>query len=188
MLHITVPKVELFNEATSEFIYIPETTFTLEHSLVSLSKWESKWKKPFLGDSGTLSNDELVDYVKCMTISPKNADPVLYTSLLYHPEILEKVSDYINDSMTATWFSDDARKKSPFHKNKTIVTSEVIYYWMCKLNIPVEFEKWHLNRLMTLIEVFNANDAPPKKRSKAEMMAARRAENERRKKMLGTRG
>ena len=188
MLHITVPAVELFNEATSEFINIPETTFTLEHSLVSLSKWESKWKKPFLGDSETLSNDELIDYVKCMTISPKNADPALYTSLLYHPEILEKVSDYINDSMTATWFSDDSRKKSPFRKNKTIVTSEVIYYWMCKLQIPVEFEKCHLNRLITLIEVFNANDAPKKKKNRNELLAVRRALNEKRKRAYHTKG
>lgn len=186
MLHITVPRTEWFNEETSEFYYSNETSLTLEHSLVSLSKWESKWEKPFLNNSGSLTKSELISYVECMTIQPKNVDPMVYRCLAIHDEILDVITGYINKKMTATWFSEDLKKQKS--KRGEVITSEVIYYWMIKLNIPVEFEKWHLNRLMTLIEIFGAKDTPPKKRNKTEFLLERRALNEKRKKALNTRG
>lgn len=188
MLHITVPEKEWFNEETNEFIHSKETSLTLEHSLISLSNWEMQFEKPFLNNEESLTKDELIKYIKCMTVQPKNVDDLVYLSLYTCDDLLNQVSNYINLKMTATWFSEDEWKRSsnPYHKE--IVTSEVIYYWMIKFGIPVQFEKWHLNRLMTLIRVFEAKEAKPKKRSKNEIMASRRALNEKRKKMLNTRG
>lgn len=191
MLHIIVPSTEWFNEETNEFFYTKETSLTLEHSLISLSKWESKWKKPFLGvkSGSTLSPKEFLSYVECMTVSPKEVDPLVYKSIFSrYPEILKKIQEYIDDTMTATWFSDEEEKNKKANTYKNPITSEVIYYWMCKLQIPVEFEKWHLNRLITLIEVFNANDAPKKKKNRNELLAERRALNEKRKRAYHTKG
>lgn len=185
MLEITVPEREWFNEQTNGFETSPITTLVLEHSLVSLSKWESKWEKPFLNNTNSLSREELVDYIQCMTILPKNVNPLIYKAIYEDDQILDKITSYINKKMTATWFSDEKSKKVGYQRP---VTGEVIYYWMCKLQIPVEFQKWHLNRLMTLIEVFNAEESPRKKRSKGEMLSSRKALNEKRKKALGTRG
>lgn len=185
MLKVTVPSKEWFDEEKMEFIESPETTLILEHSLISLSKWESIWEKPFLNNTASLSKKELVDYIQCMTIQPKNVSPLVYRAMYEDDSLLEKVSQYINRNMTATWFSDEKEKGTGVPKP---VTSEEIYYFMCKMHIPVEFEKWHLNRLMTLIRVFNAKEAPPKKRSRAEFLSSRRALNEKRKKALHSRG
>lgn len=185
MLKLTVPSKEWFDEEKWEFFKSPETTLILEHSLISLSKWESIWEKPFLNNKMTLSKKELVDYVRCMTIQPKNVDPLVYRAVYEDDALLDVVSKYINKKMTATWFSDADEKKSNLEKP---VTSEEIYYWMCRLNIPVEFERWHLNRLMTLIQIFNAKDGSPKKRSREEFLSERRALNEKRKKALHSRG
>ena len=191
MLHITVPQTEWFKEETLEFLYTKETSLTLEHSLISLSKWESKWKKPFLGSntSSDLTVEEFMSYVECMTVSPKEVDPLVYKAIFSkYPEILKKIQEYIDDTMTATWFSDEEEKNKKTNNYKNPITSEVIYYWMCKLQIPSEFERWHLNRLITLIEVFNANDAPKKKKNRNELLAERRALNEKRKKAYHTKG
>lgn len=188
MLHIVVPQREWLNEETNEFIYSKETSLTLEHSLISLSNWEMRFEKPFLNNEKTLSKDELIEYVKCMTVQPKNVDDLVYLSLYYCDDLLEEISKYINKNMTATWFSEDEIAKPSNPYNREIITSEVIYYWMVKFGIPVQFEKWHLNRLMTLIRVFEAKETKPKKRSRNEIMASRRALNEKRKKMLNTRG
>lgn len=185
MLQITVPEKEWFIEDTSEFIKSPKTTLTLEHSLVSLSKWESNWEKPFLKNSKSLTSEELIDYIRCMTITPKNVHPLVYTTLASNMSLLKQISDYINKSMTATWFSEEDTKKSGPTKP---VTSEVIYGWMVAMRIPPEYEKWHLNRLMTLIRVIDAENAPPKKKSRREMLSSRKALNEARKKSLKTRG
>lgn len=185
MLQITVPKKEWFIEDTSEFVMSPETNLTLEHSLVSLSKWESNWEKPFLKNSKSLTPEELIDYIRCMTITPKNVPPLVYMTLASNASLLQKVSDYINKNMTATWFSEEEKKKPGPSKP---VTSEVIYGWMVMMRIPPEYEKWHLNRLMTLIRVIDAENAPPKKRSRREMLSSRRALNEARKKSLNTKG
>lgn len=152
MLSITLPDVELFDESTSSFVYVKGQTITLEHSLVSISKWESTWKEPFLSDKKK-TRDQTIDYIKCMTIT-QNVNPLLYKNL--SKNVLDTIQEYMNDSMTATWFGES---KDPNRQRKTIrgrvITSELIYYWMIEAGIPIECQKWHINRLMTLIQVCN---------------------------------
>lgn len=194
MLHITVPRKEWFKEDTYEFIYSEETSLTLEHSLISMHKWESKYKKPFLNTKKVLTNGELVSYAECMLINPKSVNPLVWLALSTSQELLDQIAEYVNDPMTATWFGDSDKNKKGF--TNEIVTSEIIYYWMIKLNIPIEFEKWHLNQLMTLIQVIEEKDkeasdkANGKKRGRmtSAQLSSRRALNEARKKSLGTKG
>lgn len=174
MLEITVPATEMFDEAKQEFVNYKEQTLQLEHSLVSLSKWESKWHKAFLSKREKTA-EETIDYVRCMTIT-KNVDPSVYSRLTR--ENVDQINKYIEDPMTAVYFPED---KSSGTSGDT-VTSELIYYWMISLNIPQEYQKWHLNRLMALIKVCNIKNSPGKKMSKADIMrrnaslnAARRA-------------
>lgn len=180
MLRITIPAGEQWDEKNQEFITSKEQTLCLEHSLVSVSKWESKWCKPFLTKNAK-NTDETIDYVKCMTIT-KNVDPSVYSFLTN--ENIERINHYIEAPMTATWFSDDKRGKSSNEQ----VTSELIYYWMIALNIPMECQKWHLNRLLTLIKVCNIKNQPPKKMSKRDLMSRNRALNAARKKQYNTKG
>lgn len=167
---ITIKQTELFDEATHRFITVKETELVLEHSLLSISKWEAKWKKPFLVDGALDTNEKVIDYIKCMTITPQKPDPNIWMCL--SEQNLKDIVDYINDSMTATWFKEDKKKKV----NKEIMTSEVIYWEMIALNIPIEFQKWHLNRLMTLIRVCNAKNNP-EKMSKKDIAAENAAIN-----------
>ena len=174
MLQITVPGREQFNEATNEFITLKEQTLQLEHSLISLSKWESKWCKPFLSNKDK-TDEETIDYIRCMTLT-QNVKPEVYYNLTI--ENLNQVNDYINAPMTATTFSNDRQKP-----NRDIITAELIYYWMIAHNIPFECQKWHLNRLLTLIRVCSVKNTPAKKMSRSELMsrnaslnAARRAQ------------
>lgn len=181
MLTITIPGAELFNEKTFEFVYTKPTTITLEHSLVSISKWESKWHKPFISKE-LKTKQETIDYIKCMTIT-QNVDPNAYFGI--NDTIINQVNKYIDDPMTATWFSEDKNSK----KNTEVITSELIYYWMIALNIPFECQRWHLNRLLTLIRVCSIKSNPNKKKmSKNEIFKNNRALNEARKKALGTTG
>ena len=179
MLYITIPASELWDESKQEFINVKEQTLQLEHSLVSLSKWESKWCKPFLANDKT--DEETLDYIKCMTLT-QNVKPETYNRLT--KEHVDKIYKYINAPMTATTFTDDKTSKS----NKEIVTSEIIYYWMVALNIPPEYQKWHLNRLLTLIRVCNIKNQPPKKMSKRETSSRYAALNKARRQQLNTRG
>lgn len=180
MLRITVPGVEQWDESKEEFVSTKECTLTLEHSLISLSKWESKWKKAFLGRQEK-TREETLDYIKCMTLD-KNVDSEVYDHLTN--ENIQEINAYISDPMTATFFSDD-KNGTP---NRETVTSELIYYWMIALNIPDRFEKWHLNRLLTLIKVCNVKNQPPKKRSRREIMSRNAALNAARRKHLNTKG
>ncbi len=180
MLEITIPENELYDELREEFIYTKSVTLCLEHSLVSISKWESKWKKPFLGKD-IKTNEETLDYIRCMTIT-QNVKPGIYNNIPGF--LIKEITDYINESMTATWFTNQQNAK----KNTEIITSEIIYYWMISQNIPIECQKWHLNRLLTLIQVCNEKNKPPKKVNKKEMMDKRRALNEARKQQLNTNG
>lgn len=185
MLRITIPAAtsESFNEETCEFIYTTiskEQTLQLEHSLVSLSKWESKYCKPFLS-SKTFTDEETLEYIKCMTLT-QNVDPEIYNHI---PEsIANQIRDYISAPMTATVITEDKTAKG----GREIITSELIYYWMISLNIPKEFEKWHLNRLLTLIRVCMIKNQPPKKRSKSEIMRRNSALNAARRQQLNSRG
>ena len=180
MLRITIPATEQWDEANQRFINTKEQTLQLEHSLVSLSKWESKWCKPFLSNKNP-SYEETLDYIRCMTIT-QNVKPEVYSCMT--TENINQVIDYINAPMTATTFREDKTAKP----NKEIVTAEIIYYWMIANNIPMDREKWHLNRLLTLIRVCNIKNSPPKKRSKADIASEYAALNAARRKQLNSRG
>lgn len=181
MLRITIPATEQFNEQTMEFIQTEEQTLLLEHSLVSLAKWESKWCKSFLSSKQDKTYEETIDYIRCMTLT-KNVDPNLYYNLT--DENIRQVNNYISAPMTATFFSEDRSGRA----NREIVTAELIYYWMIALTIPVEFEKWHLNRLLTLIRVCNIKNQPPKKMSRREITSRNAALNAARRRQLNTKG
>lgn len=181
MLQLEIPlEPEKWDEGKGEFIKPPCKILQLEHSLVSLSKWESKWNKPFLSNTDK-TFEETLDYIKCMTIT-QNVKPEIY--MLLNQEHIKQVNDYIAAPMTATVITEEKNGK----RSRKIVTSEVIYYWMIALQIPVEFQKWHLNRLLTLIRVCNIENSPPKKMSKAETMRHNAALNAARRKKYNTRG
>jgi len=180
MLELVIPDKELFNDETQEFFTLKGRTIVLEHSLVSVSKWESKWNKPFLTTKDK-SYAEIIDYVKCMTIT-QNVDPDIYKFLA--KETMDAISEYIALPMTATTFTQ--KEKGQF--NREIITSEIIYYWMITFNIPVEFQKWHLNRLLTLINVCNIKNQPTKKMTRQELLARNRALNAQRRASMGTKG
>lgn len=177
MLKVTIPEQELFDNEKEEFLYIPKTVLTLEHSLLSLSKWESKWKKPFLSNKN-LPYDQMADYIRCMTVNTVHKD--VYTAI--PNQVVQQVQNYIDDSMTATWFKETGKKKS-----NEVVTAEIIYYWMVCLQIPFECEKWHLNRLLALIRVCSEK-SDPKKMSKKESFSRQKALNQARRKAHHSRG
>ena len=182
MLHITVPAHEYFNEETEEFFEVKEQTLIMEHSLISISKWEAKWKKPYFSEEKK-TNEEALDYLRCMTITPQNVDRRVYESL--SKENVDAIAKYIDDPMTATTITDN----QPHSGRKPIITSELIYYWMIAQNIPTEYEKWHINRLLTLIRVCAIkNDPNPKKMNRASIAKQNRAINAARKARYGTRG
>lgn len=180
MLRITVPAREVFDEQIDMFFTIDECVLDLEHSLVSLSKWESKWCKPFL-DKKEKSYEETIDYIKQMTLT-ENVSSNVYKCLT--DDNVNAILEYINAPMTATWFADN---KSGRNSRET-VTSELIYYWMIALNIPMECQNWHLNRLMTLIRVCNIKNTPPKKMSRRELMNRNSALNAARRQQFNSRG
>jgi len=180
VLTIIVPGVELFDETKQEFVTSEETILDLEHSLVSLSKWESEFEKPFLG-SEEKTNAEVIAYIRCMTISTGIPSDV-YSRLT--SDNFDEVNKYINSKMTATWFNENVHTP----RNKEVITAELIYYWMVALNIPFECQYWHLNRLFTLIRVINLKNGPQKKMSPNEIAARNRALNEQRRARLKSRG
>lgn len=179
MLEIVIPATELYDEKNNLFITTKAQKITLKHSLVSLSKWESKWKKSFLHTENK-THEELLDYIRCMTIT-QNVDISLYP--LIDADSLVLINEYINSPMTATIIN--TQKK--VHK-KEIVTSEIIYYWMVALNIPFECQKWHLNRLLTLINVCSIKNQPQKKMNRREVMNRNRELNRARRERYKTRG
>ena len=181
MLQITIPANEQWDEEREEFVTTKEQRLKLEHSLISLSKWESKWCKPFLSNKEK-SHEEILDYIKCMTLT-KNVNSEVYNNLTN--ENIKQVNDYITAPMTATTFSENGVRKKA---NNEIFTSEVIYYAMTAYNIPFECEKWHLNRLITLIRVCGIKNEPPKKMSKRSIMSQNAALNAARRKKFNTKG
>lgn len=162
-LKIVIPAQELYNEKENKIFSTKETTLQLEHSLVSISKWEAKYQKPFISDSDkNKSIDEMIDYIRCMTIT-QNVDPKIYNYLT--TENMKQINDYINSPMTATTI-----KQTIGGTKKEQITSELIYYWMVANEIPFDCEKWHLNRLLTLIRVCSVKNQPSKKMSKNEIL------------------
>ena len=181
MLRIVVPiSPEGWDEKKQEFIEPKVQVLKLEHSLISQSKWESKWCKPFLSTEEK-TVEEILDYIKFMTLTP-NVKPEVYLHITQAN--IKEINDYIEAPMTATTFSDSNSKKG----KREIVTAELIYYWMIALNIPFECQKWHLNKLLTLIKVCNIKNSPPKKRSEKDTWRQYEALNEARKKQLNSKG
>ena len=183
MLRITIDPSEQWDEEREEFVYTKGQILSLEHSLVSVSKWESKWGKPFISKE-PISLEETIDYIRCMTIT-QNINPKVY-GFLTNKDI-DVIQKYIDAPMTATTFfdfDDDANRSSRRHT----ITAELIYYWMITLNIPLECQKWHLNSLLTLIRLCSVQNAPKKKLSKNEIRRRNEMINEARKKQFNTRG
>lgn len=181
MLNIIVPAIELYDEANARFITMTKPQLlTLEHSLVSLSRWESKWLKPFLSKEDK-NTEETLDYVRCMTLT-QNVDPDIYR--LIPSDIMDQITEYIEAPMTATTFPKTGKTGGP----KEIITSEIIYYWMVSFNIPFECQKWHLNRLLTFINVCNVKQQNPKKMGKKELNTRNRNLNAARKNALNSNG
>lgn len=184
MLKIVVPKGEFYDELTEQFVYTKETTLQLEHSLVSVSKWEATWKKPFIVYDQTQQNmtqEMVMDYIKQMTVT-QNVDPNVYFALTQNN--LKEIIEYIQDQKTATWFG---KKPQAGKRDTRPLTSERIYYFMVHYNIPFECQKWHLSRLLTLIRVCQEEEAAENKANKSspreaalarhQAMAARRAKS-----------
>ena len=182
MLQIQMRSTEYFDSENEVFIYVPEQTLTLEHSLISISRWESKWKQPFVNGKG-LTPEKIRDYIKFMCIN-KNVSDLAIESMT--TKDIKKVLDYLKDPQTATTINDHNR--SPGNPNKK-VTSEEIYAMMFDLGIPIECEKWNFNRLMTLIRVcqIRANSGGPKM-SRRENLKYQSELNRARRAKMGSRG
>jgi hypothetical protein len=178
MLKLIVGKDDLYDEATGEFRSSEPIVLELEHSLVSLSRWESKWEQPFLGRQEKTS-EQSVDYVRCMALDGELSTGVF---ALLSDDHITAISEYIEKPMTATTINDKKQRGGE------TITSELIYYWMIQLNIPFEAQHWHLNRLLTLVRVCNFKNAPKKKMSAAEIASQRRALNDERRARFNTSG
>lgn len=180
MLQIKIEDKEFYDEATGQFVMVKGQLLQLEHSLVSISKWEAKWKKPFLSwDRKTY--EETIDYIRFMTIT-QNVNPVIY-SMLTNEQIME-VNRYIDDPMSATHI---AKAEGQGNSGK-VITSEEIYYYMTAYQIPFECQKWHFNRLMMLIRICNEKNKPKKKMRKGDVASRNRSLNAARRARYGTRG
>ena len=183
MLTVTIPSSECWDPLKEEFIQVKETTLQMEHSLLSVAKWESKWHKAFLGmDQKT--DEELRDYFRCMTLT-QNVDPTIFRVI--DASTAKQIEQYIEDPMTGTTFNDRL-KEGQSRGPKEIVTAELIYYWMITYQIPFECQKWHLNRLMTLIRVCSIKNAPDKKMSKSQIYSRNGALNAARRSKLHSKG
>jgi hypothetical protein len=179
MLKIHLPERELYSEEDGEFITEEAVILSLEHSLVSLSKWESIHEKPFLSKNEK-TFEEVISYVYCMIFSPEVSETIVQR---FAPEDYAKINDYIDSKMTATWFSNAEKSTS-----REVITSELIYYWMISFNIPMECQNWHLNRLLTLIKVCSLKNQPAKKMAKGDIARRNRELNARRRMEFGTSG
>lgn len=173
MLEITIPETELWDERNETFVMVKQHTLRLEHSLVSISKWERKWCKSYFSRKEK-TKEEIIDYIRCMTIT-QNVDPYVYHCLTRENE--EQIKNYIDAPMTAVTFPNEKKGGS-----RDVITAEIIYYWMISLGIPFECQKWHLNSLIALIKVCNIKNRPPKKMSSIELASHHRAVNAARRK------
>lgn len=179
MLTIILPKGESYNESTNEFEYYDEVVLNLEHSLLSLSKWESKHQKPFLNQEQK-SSQEIMDYVEAMILNDHPADVISRLT----GENIKSINVYIESKESATFFNETRQPRG----RSEVITSELIYYWMVAFQIPFECQTWHLNRLFALIRICGIKNSKPEKMSKSEMAARNRELNAQRRAATGTRG
>lgn len=182
MLKIHLDAEELFDEDASRIVTLSALDLELEHSLVALANWEAKHEKPLLGKFEECSSEEIFSYIHSMIVTPDVPEDVVYRLTEEH---LKTINSYIESSHTATWFNETLRKDQP---SREMVTSELIYYWMFSLTIPIECESWNLNRLFTLIRIYNAKSGKQKKRTPQEIAADYRALNRERREKLKTKG
>lgn len=180
MLKITIPGEELWDEEREVFVYTADVVLEMEHSLVSLSKWEEKFEKPFLSLSNP-TTEETLGYIRAMILTPDIPDDIVYKLT---QENLNEINSYINAKMSATWFANDNDKS----RSSEIITAELIYFWMTAFSIPIEHERRHLNQLFTIIKIANTKQNPPKKMSRQEIHEQNRRLNAQRKAQLGTSG
>jgi hypothetical protein len=171
---------EAYNEETREFVIADGFKLELEHSLVSLSKWESKFEKPFLSTENK-TPEEILWYMKAMTLTQDVPEEVFQR---LSEDNIQEIDSYIGSKMTATWFREDANQR----RSREIITAELVYYWLFSYGIPKECEDWHLNRLFTLIKVFSEKNKPPKKMSRAEAAQQNRSLNAQRRAQMGSSG
>lgn len=179
MLQITIHAQELWDEATERFVYVKEQTITLEHSLVSISKWESKWHVPFFSKDDK-TPEMLIDYIRCMNLT-QHVDPVIFNYL--SADNHKAIQNYIEDPRSATTFGEQGGPP-----NREIITSELIYFWMVTWRIPFECQRWHINRLLNLIRICGIKNQQPKKMSQREIMSRNAALNAARRKKWNTKG
>lgn len=180
MITIVIPEQEFFDDSSSTFTVHPERTLKLEHSLVAISKWESKWMKPFLGE-GDKTVDEIYDYISCMVLNESEVDDHIIASLTQ--KNIDDITNYIKSPMTATIIKQRGSKA-----NREVITSELIYYWMVSFNIPFECQYWHLNRLMMLVNICSIKNSPSKKESLRDTVSRNRELNAARRKALHSTG
>lgn len=178
MLELELPAIEWFDDELQEFRYGSSTVLRLEHSLVSISKWEAKWKKPFLSKDAK-TPEETLDYIKCMTMN-QNVNPEVYNRL--GPAEIKQIDEYIQDNRTATTFTNS------HDHSRRIVTSELVYFWMAQYNIPMDCQKWHFSRLMTLLRIASIENSPKKKMSSRAILSQNKALNAARRKAMNTKG
>ena len=184
MLTVVIPKQEYYDEQLEEFREFKGAVLQMEHSLVSISKWESKYKRPFLKEKDVKTQEETLYYLQCMTIT-QNVDPSVFTYLT--KENMNEINDYIHDSHTATTFSGSSSGKG---KSREIMTSELLYYYLFSCGFPIECQKWHINRLLTLIHIYSIKNDPKgsKKMGKNETLSKYRSLNAARRAKYGTKG
>lgn len=182
MLKLRVPGREWYDESKEEFISSSDCTLMLEHSLLSISKWETKWKVPFLDETTLKTNEQFIDYIRCMTIN-QNVDPLVYYNIPVG--MLQEIETYMGDKKTATFIT---RRKKTAPMTREPVTSELIYYWMVSYGIPFECQKWHLSRLLMLIDVCAFKNETPAKMTPNELMRRNSELNKARRAKFNTRG
>jgi len=179
MLRVHVAIAEDFDDAISQFIEADGITLCLEHSLLSLSKWESRWEIPFLGKTEK-TNEQIIDYIRAMFLGEEFPEVVVNSFTAEH---YNSITSYIDAKMTATWFGE--ARESP---SQEVVTSELIYYWMIQAGVPFECQNWHLNRLLTLLKICSIKNGPKKKMNWGEAKRRQRELNDQRRREMGTRG
>lgn len=198
MIQIHIPEVvDFWDSVHEEFVNVKAYDLWLEHSLLSVAEWEARWHKPFLSKNEK-TNEELIDYIRCM-VRKRNVDEIDPRTFLFIPESeMKRIQEYIEDDHTATSFRENPwEKKQVGRQKEKVLTSEVIYYYMIALNIPMECQKWHLGRLQTLIKVCNEmnKEMDPKYKDRkltvkeqSDMAKSYHELNAKRRAALGTKG